>query len=202
MEDFKADNERELLDLLAADSEYAFAVLFDKYRPRVYHSALAFLRSAAMAEEVVQEVFLRVWQKRKEMQQVNYLNSFIKTIAYNLMVDQFRKSVLEKEYIKEMASENLSVDDTDHRVRSDESTMILRDAIASLPQRQREVYEMSRLQGLSQDKIAAELSISKNTVKVHMTAALRSIRAYLIAHYPDSLGSIPFLILLTKISGK
>ena len=200
--DLNRDDEKRLLALLAEDSEYAFALLFDKYRPRVYHAALVFLKDTSAAEEVVQEVFLRIWQKRKELPEVNYLNSFIRTIAHNLMVDQFRKSLLEKEYIRAMGPENLIVDDADHRVRTVESVALLNDAIASLPQRQREVYELARIQGLSQDKIAAALSISKNTVKVHMNGALRSIRIYLAEHYPDSLGSIPLLLLLTRMTGK
>lgn len=202
MDDLNTDNERELIALLATDSEYAFAIIFDRYRPRVYRAALAFLKNASAAEEVVQEVFLRVWQKRKELGQVNYLNSFIRTIAHNLMVDLFRKSVLERQYIKAMETENSTIDDTDHRVRTGESLTLLQDAIAALPDRQRAVYEMARIQGYSQDKIAAELSISKNTVKVHMNAALRSIRAYLAEHYPDSLGSIPLLIVLARMAGK
>jgi RNA polymerase sigma-70 factor (ECF subfamily) len=202
MQDLNAENDKQLLELLTRDSEYAFALIFDKYQPRVYSAALAFLKNSDAAEEVVQEVFLRVWQKRKDLGQVNYLNSFIKTIAYNLMVDQFRKTILEKGYIKELSLNTPVVDDTDYRVRNDESVRLLQAAIAALPQRQRQVYELARIKGLSQDEIATALSISKNTVKVHMTAALQSIRAYLSAHYPDTLGSIPVLLLLARMTGK
>lgn len=202
MQDPNAEQDKQLLELLAQDSEYAFAVIFDKYRPRVYSTALSFLKSSDAAEEVVQETFLRVWQKRKDLSQVNYLNSFVKTIAYNLMVDQFRKTILEKGYKKELALNVPVVDDTDHRVRNDESVRLLQAAIAILPQRQRQVYELARIKGLSQEEIAIALSISKNTVKVHMTAALQSIRTYLSSHYPDTLGSIPVLLLLARMTGK
>jgi RNA polymerase sigma-70 factor (family 1) len=196
------ENDKELLELLARDSEYAFAVLFDKYRKPVYNSALLFLKDTTAAEEIVQEVFLRVWQKRKDLGEISYINSFIKTIAYNLMVDQFRKAMLEKDYKKQLAREISLVDDTDHRVRSDESVRLLQAAIATLPPRQKQVYELARIKGLSQEEIAVLLSISRNTVKVHMTAALQSIRSYLAVHYPDTLGSIPILLLMARMTGK
>src|SRR5882757_6445537 len=185
-EHLNEENDHELLQLLARGSEYAFAIIFDRYRRRVYKTALVFLKSSEAAEEVVQEVFLRLWQKRKDLPDINYLNSFIRTIAYNLMVDQFRKKILEKDYKKQLGFEQAMVDDTDHRVRDDESVRLLQAAIATLPQRQRQVYELARLKGLSQEEIATTLSISKNTVKVHMTAALQGIRAYLASHYPDA----------------
>jgi RNA polymerase sigma-70 factor (family 1) len=196
------ENDKELLELLARDSEYAFAVLFDKYRKPVYNSALLFLKDTTAAEEIVQEVFLRVWQKRKDLGEISYINSFIKTIAYNLMVDQFRKSILEKDYKKQLAREISLVEDTDHRIRSDESVRLLQAAIATLPPRQKQVYELARIKGLSQEEIAVLLSISRNTVKVHMTAALQSIRSYLAMHYPDTLGSIPILLLMARMTGK
>jgi RNA polymerase sigma-70 factor (family 1) len=198
-EHLNAENDHELLQLLARGSEYAFAVIFDRYRRRVYHAALVFLKSSEAAEEVVQEVFLRLWQKRKDLPDINYLNSFIRRIAYNLMVDQFRKTILEKDYKKQLGLEQAMVDDTDHRVRDDESVRLLQAAIATLPQRQRQVYELARLKGLSQEEIATTLSISRNTVKVHMTAALQGIRSYLASHYPEAL---PFLLLLAKVLNK
>jgi RNA polymerase sigma-70 factor (family 1) len=197
-----ADNDSELLRLLARDSEYAFAVIFDRHRKRVYNAALVFLKSPEAAEEVVQEVFLRLWQKRKRLPDIHYLNSFIRTVAYNLMVDQFRKTVLEKDYKKQLGRDAAMVDDADHRVRDNESVRLLQAAIATLPQRQRQVYELARLKGFSQEEIAAALSISKNTVKVHMTAALQGIRSYLASHYPDTLGSIPFLLLMACMANK
>jgi len=198
-EHLNEENDHELLQLLARGSEYAFAIIFDRYRRRVYKTALVFLKSSEAAEEVVQEVFLRLWQKRKDLPDINYLNSFIRTVAYNLMVDQFRKKILEKDYKKQLGFEQAMVDNTDHRVRDDESVRLLQAAIATLPQRQRQVYELARLKGLSQEEIATTLSISKNTVKVHMTAALQGIRAYLASHYPDAL---PFLLLLAKVLNK
>jgi len=198
-EHLNEENDHELLQLLARGSEYAFAIIFDRYRRRVYKTALVFLKSSEAAEEVVQEVFLRLWQKRKDLPDINYLNSFIRTVAYNLMVDQFRKKILEKDYKKQLGLDQAMVDDTDHRVRDDESVRLLQAAIATLPQRQRQVYELARLKGLSQEEIATTLSISKNTVKVHMTAALQGIRAYLASHYPDAL---PFLLLLAKVLNK
>ena len=194
--------EKELLQLLAQDSEYAFAILFDRYKKRVYNSALVFLKNAGAAEEIVQEVFLRLWQKRKELPDIGYLNSFIKTMAYNLMVDQFRRANLEKDYKQSLPPGDPMIEDTDHKVRDYESVRLLQSAIDALPVRQKQVYELARIKGFSQEEIASQLSISKNTVKVHMSAALQAIRSYLSTYYPDALNKIPFLILIARVLEK
>ena len=194
--------EKELLQLLAQDSEYAFAILFDRYKKRVYNSALVFLKNAGAAEEIVQEVFLRLWQKRKELPDIGYLNSFIKTMAYNLMVDQFRRANLEKDYKQSLPPGDPMIEDTDHKVRDYESVRLLQSAIDALPVRQKQVYELARIKGFSQEEIASQLSISKNTVKVHMSAALQAIRSYLSTHYPEALNTIPFLILMARVLEK
>ena len=201
-EHLNEENEKELLQLLAQDSEYAFAILFDRYKKRVYSSAFLFLKNAEAAEEIVQEVFLRLWQKRKELPDIGYLYSFIKTMAYNLVVDQFRRANLEKDYKKTLPPGDPMIEDTDHKVRDYESVRLLQTAIDALPSRQKQVYELARIKGLSQEEIASRLSISKNTVKVHMSAALQAIRSYLSTHYPEALNKIPFLILIARVLEK
>ncbi|RXK85419.1 RNA polymerase sigma factor [Filimonas effusa] len=193
--------EKELLQLLSRDSEYAFAVLFDKYRKRVYGTALLFLKNPEAAEEIVQEVFLRLWQKRKALQPIQYLNSYINAMTRNLVIDQVRKMDFEEAY-KKVSAAAAPVNDADFKVRDNESTQLLARAIESLPERQRAVYELARIKGLSQEEIAAELSISKHTVKVHMSAALQSIRTYLSSYYPDALVTVPVIQLLLQVLEK
>ncbi|CAL1519353.1 sigma-70 family RNA polymerase sigma factor [Chitinophaga sp. MM2321] len=188
-------NEKELLKLLAKDSEYAFAVIFDHYRKKVLGTAIKMLKDHAMAEEIVQDIFMKVWLKRKEMETVTSLNSFIATMTRNLIFDRFRKLVNEVEYRKKINGAELVIDDTDHRVRTSQTYKILQNAIDTLPPRQKQVYEMVRIQGLSIAEISQSLSISKSTTKGHLTAALQAIRQYLNAHSDTFAGLITIQVL-------
>jgi RNA polymerase sigma-70 factor (ECF subfamily) len=191
-------NEKELLKLLAQDSEYAFAVIFDQYRKKVFGTAMKMLKSEAAAEEIVQDIFLKVWLKRQELETVHHLNSFIATMTRNLVFDRFRKLVHEAEYRQKMNNAALVVNDTDHRVRTSLGHKILQHAIDKLPPRQKQVYEMVRVQGLSIDETSRHLSISKSTAKGHLTAALHAIRHHLDTH-PGILTGVIALQALTAV---
>jgi RNA polymerase sigma-70 factor (family 1) len=190
-------NEKELLKLLAQqDSEYAFTIIFDHYRPKVLGTAMKLLKDTAMAEEIVQDIFLKLWLKRHEMETINSLRSFIVTMTRNLVFDRFRKKMNETVYREKIDSATLVINDTDHRVRTSLSNKILQHAIDQLPPRQKQVYEMVRIQGLSMDEISQHLSISKSTAKGHLTAALQAIRSHLNAHTDTFIGIVALQVLI------
>ncbi|HWV66662.1 RNA polymerase sigma factor [Chitinophaga sp.] len=191
-------NEKELLEMLAEDSEYAFASIFDHYRPRVQGTAVKLLKSTSLAEEVVQDVFLKLWLKRREMNTVSHLSAFILTMTRNLVFDRFKKKVHEAAYRKHIEQLPAVINDTDHKVRTSLAGKVLQHAIDGLPARQKQVYEMVRIQGLSMEEISENLSISKSTAKGHLTAALQSIRNYLEKH-PDTLLDVVGIQVLISI---
>ena len=84
-------NEYELLRQLGAGSEYAFTRLFDHYRGTIYGVALKFLKSPVLAEEIVQDVFLKVWHKREEMAGVKNLDAYLFIMARNFIFDRIKK---------------------------------------------------------------------------------------------------------------
>lgn len=184
--------------MLAEDSEHAFARIFDHYRPKVQGTALKLLKNTSQAEEVVQDVFLKLWLKRHEIDTITHLNAFILTMTRNLVFDRFKKKVHEAAYLKHVEQLPAVINDTDHKVRTSLTSKILQHAIDGLPARQKQVYEMVRVQGLSMDEISQHLSISKSTAKGHLTAALQAIRNYLEKH-PDTLMDVVGLQVLISI---
>lgn len=192
-------NEKELLHLVAQNSEYAFAILVDHYHKKVYSTALHLLKDPVQAEEVVQDIFLKLWLKRAEAEGLGNLGSYIAAMTRNQVFDHFKKKAYEVQYKKEIGSQEDLVDNADHRVRSFQLSQIIQRAVNRLPARQKQVYELSRVQGLTMEEIARTLSISKSTAKGHLTAALQSIREYLANSYSDALPGFGAVSLLTLL---
>ncbi|MDR0766184.1 MAG: RNA polymerase sigma-70 factor [Odoribacteraceae bacterium] len=171
--------EKELLARVAAGDERAFRRLFDCYQPRVYSFAMYVTRSAFLAEEIVQEVFMKVWIARRELAGVDYFIAYLKTIARNVASNHLKRVAHERVIMQNMFAETSpprSV--TEEEVIVNEFQCVLEDAIASLPPRQREVYLLHRCDHLKQEEIAERLGLSLHTVKEYMKKALSAIRVY------------------------
>ncbi|HEV2482124.1 MAG TPA: RNA polymerase sigma-70 factor [Puia sp.] len=165
--------------MLADGSEYAFTQIFDHYRDKVYSVAWHFLRSSAPAEEIVQDVFLKIWLKRQDLRTVRHPENYLFILARNLLLDHLKSMSHETAARKHWPFSSTVIDDSDHRLRQSECEELLSEALEQLPQRQKEVYLMARTQGLSHEIIAGELQLSRLTVKKHMAEALKFLRKYL-----------------------
>jgi RNA polymerase sigma-70 factor (family 1) len=175
-------NEYDLLRQLATGSEYAFTRLFEQYRGAIYSVALKFLRSPVFAEEIVQDVFLKVWHKREDMALVKRLDAYLFIMARNFIFHRMKK--MSYEAVDEISNlqQQSSDDNTEYLVRQHECQQLLQEAINNLPAQQREVYQLAKQDGLSHEFIAQKMNLSRHTVKKHMAMALRVIRKHLEGH--------------------
>ncbi|CAN5652054.1 RNA polymerase sigma-70 factor [soil metagenome] len=175
-------NEKEILQWLKKGDEQAFTNLYNFYRHPVYEVALRFLKSSQQAEEIVQDVFMKVWLKHNEMGLIEDFRAYVFVMARNLIFDRIKRQTHETTVKNHWQSNNFFVDDTEHLVRHHQCEQTLQDAINLLPPQQKEVYQLAKVQGLSHDSIAKKMKISRLTVKTHMAKALKSIRSYLHVH--------------------
>lgn len=176
-------NETALLLNIAQGNEAAFRTLFDQHWDNIYGVAFAFTKSPTLAEEIVQDIFLKIWLKRDQLPQVKNFNDYLFIIARNHIISLLRKKTTEQpftehlqNYFSEMGAnpeEQFVCRETEHLVHR---------AIEQLPPQQHLVYCLSREQGFKQEEIASQLNISVHTVKSHMNKALQFIRHYLHAH--------------------
>jgi len=194
LNEFETYNDHELLKQLAAGNEKAFAQLFNNCRATIYSVAFKFLKSPVLAEEIVQDVFLKVWLKRNEMNGIKDINAYLFVMARNCIFDRIKKMAYETAAQKALKDEPFFIDDTEHLVRQHQCQQLLKQAIELLPPQQKQVYHLAKEDGLSHEKIAEQMRLSKLTVKTHMAKALLSIRKYLNAH----LNMLPVLSLLIK----
>ena len=187
MNHFDTYNEYELLEQLKGGNEKAFTQLFDHFRGTVYGVALKFLKSRVLAEEIVQDVFMKLWLKRGELGTVKQLDAYLFVMARNFIFDRIKKMAYESAGQASLSKNESSADDTEYLVRQHQCQQLLLEAIELLPPQQKQVYNLAKTEGLSHEMIAEKMNISKHTVKKHMAMALQAIRKYLnsrLHHFP------------------
>lgn len=180
-----------LVQGLANGNILAFNTLYKSYSSRLYRFALGYLKSEDEAEELVQEVFTIIWEKRKELKEDLSFKSFLFTISFNIIRKHFRA----KSYLSEYLTSG-SFDETDVRTSQkivyDSLYQYINELVNQLPLRRKEVFVKSRFEGLSIKEIAEELNISHKTVENQLSDALRFIRVNL---NKENLPALLFFIL-------
>jgi RNA polymerase sigma-70 factor (family 1) len=179
--------EKELLDGVAAGQEEAFARLVNIYRNKVFSHAITFVKSYEEAEEITQDIFVKVWVNRHRLGEVRDFKSYLFILGRNHLVSAIRKKVMK----------TTSPDDNDipgnlllphHQVQFKETYHYLINGIEKLPPQQKAVFTLSRMGHLSNDEIATRLGISKRTVKFHLVLALNFLREFL--RYPGDYAGV------------
>ncbi|EHQ28851.1 RNA polymerase sigma factor [Mucilaginibacter paludis] len=173
-----------LIIRLKQDDEAAFKILFERWFKKLYHFSFRYLKNKELAEEVIQETMLQLWINRQKLDESYPLSPYLFTIARRLSLNSIRqlatsKNVSERLYQDMKASVNTTEDD----VLLAELQRITNEALILMPKQQQQVYRLSRNEGYSLDEIAAELGILKNTVKKHLSEALKAIRKHYSIRY-------------------
>jgi RNA polymerase sigma-70 factor (family 1) len=160
----------------------AFNELFGYYARRLYHFSFRYLRSEPECEELVQEVFTRIWEKRSELKEDLSFRSYIFTIAFNIIRKHFRSHLQATQYIEQQVMQDFELE-TAKKVDFNLLKSKLDDLVSKLPSRRKEIFTKSRFEGLSVKEIADEMNISKKTVENQLTEALKFIRNHLTSQH-------------------
>ena len=170
---------KELLLLIREDDMVAFYQLYERYSRRLYGFVLRYIKQEADAEEIVQEVFIKIWEKRKTIDVYSSFESFLFTVAYNATISQFRKRASEKKYLEHLKSlqQVERAPDLTDEIHFNELNEKVQALLNELTPRQKEIFQLSREQGLAHDEIAKKLDISVNTVKKHITNTLAFLKS-------------------------
>lgn len=172
-----------LLTMLGGGSEYAFRLLFERYRNRVYKVAMLYVKSPSLADDIVQDVFLKVWFQRRSVPQISSFESWIFILTRNHTFNCLRKLAHESKARSQWINEQeICQKDIDDKLENNQFAGLLQEAIRELPAQQQKIYLLAREQELSYNTIAQRLSLSPLTVKTHMARALASIRVFLVKH--------------------
>jgi RNA polymerase sigma-70 factor (ECF subfamily) len=168
-----------LIKQIAEGDEAAFRTIFEHYRAPFYSAAFKMTRSGSLAEEIVQEVFVKIWVKRKIIATAKRPADYIFTILHNCIYAQFRKLALEDKLKTTLAQDSEESEDSIQLLLLEkENKAILENIIDQMPPRQRLIYKLAKQEGWSREEIAKGLNISPNTVRNHLSAAIEFLRNY------------------------
>lgn len=171
-----------LLQIINGDAG-AFAEIYDLYKDRIFAFAFTLTKSKEIAEEATQEVFVKLWERRDQIKTDYPLTPYIKKITYNYIISFFRKVKLDRQLQQNLYTNMEALRNTNEdELLQKELNKLYQLAIEQLPRQKRTAYLLSREQHLSYEEIALQMGLSKNTVRNHMTEAIRFIRNYITNH--------------------
>jgi RNA polymerase sigma-70 factor (ECF subfamily) len=194
--DKKKYEDSKLVSLLAQESEYAFQLIYDRHRKRIYQTALRYLKSPVIAQDVVQDVFLKLWCFRKSLNPNQPIEGWLYSVTRNNLLNRIKRVANEWNAIKDIAYLKDSLfDNTENILEENQHKELLALAISRLSDQQQTVWKLSRNEMNTYVEIGEKLGISPLTVKTHMSRALASIKDFFLNH-GISLNCSVFLLFL------
>lgn len=170
--------DQQLFDRLQNGDRHAYAEIFGRYKGPLYIFAYKRLGSREEVRDIVQDVFLSLWQRHGEISLSAGLGTYLHAAVRNKVLDTLSRRKLSQRYIDSFNSfKALAANDsTDHLLRHRELAAVIDREVQALPAKMRRVFELSRKEGYSRKQIAQELGLSEQTVKSHMQHALKILR--------------------------
>nr|WP_319997162.1 RNA polymerase sigma-70 factor [uncultured Draconibacterium sp.] len=168
----------ELVKLLKKGDITAFDIIYKKYSRRLYGFVFGYVKQETDTEEIVQEVFLKIWKSRNKINVYSSFESFLFTVAHNATVNVLKKRAIEQKYVDHVKSLQ-QIDNTyelTDEIQYKELVAKYQDLLKELSPRQKEIFHLSREEGLSHKEIAEKLGISANTVKNHLVATISFLK--------------------------
>jgi RNA polymerase sigma-70 factor (family 1) len=175
--------ENEVLRKVTMGDERAFKILYDHYRKLVYSRALYLLKSEMLAEEVLQEVMLKLWKTAYRLTEDSNLAAYLTTLTRNRSFTLLKRKALEAKTDTELGKGWTEQDNgTEEEILLSDTQKVLSDGIALLPLQQKLVYELCHVEGMKYEEAAQKMNLSVETVRSYMKLALRFLRAHLKSH--------------------
>lgn len=173
-------NEQVILNRVAADDRDAFRQVYNHYYGAVQQYVLLFSFDSSKLDELTQDVFVRIWEKRHKLTNVESFQNYLFKITKNQVLNYIRGCRVQQR-IKEaqQLTDEPVTDDTDHKLVLNQYYQMAAEAIEQLPAGRKQVLKMSIDEGLTLDEIAEKLGISKSGVKNQLYAGIAHVRQYL-----------------------
>jgi len=193
LDKFRLNSDEDLLLRVKDGDEVAFELVFYRYKGKLYDFIRRSLPADQDAESMVQDIFTKLWINRQQLNPTKSLNAFLYTVARNEIYGQLRKVLVRRKYLEELSfSASNSGHITEQRLEYEELVHLVSHLVKTMPEKRREIYELSRNDGLSYKEIAQQLGISENTVDSQIRKALDYLKGNLRKKMALFLLFIPF----------
>jgi len=177
MELLHASSDEELLPALISGRAEAFSVLYERYHRNIYQFIYKYVHSAAMADDLSQEVFIKIWNNRMQLKQVRSFKGYLLVTARNHTLNSLKAALRTEnamgEVVRNFVAQRKA---TDERLVEADYAAFLQRELDKLPERSREIFRLCRQEGRSYEEVAQELGISKSAVKNHMVFSMKVLK--------------------------
>ncbi len=196
MKSYRSYDDGTLVQLLVKGDEDAFKQIFETYRDRLFIFIKDIIHSEQVAEELVLDVFMKIWLGRELLGEVENLQAFLYRVARNKAIDFFRVAAKDEKFktelLKQFGDSSLHQESADHALVVKEYESSLREAVSLLSPQRKEAWRLSREENMTHDEIAAKMQISPRTVNYHISEAKDFIRRHLAKNLDIALVLILF----------
>lgn len=199
MINYTAITDTELTDLIREGDVAAFTQLYKQYSIQMYSNVLKLVKDELVAEEIVQEIFTRIWHKREVLNFEQSVIAYLYRVGQNLVNDFYRKLQRDQrmyDHFKAIATEHYT--HIEEAMQVHENEQIMQKALLSLPPQQQKVYQLCKLDGHTYKEASAILGISPNTVKEHLVKANQFVKNYLLDNLDSTFSLLLYVLLKQK----
>ncbi|AYL94399.1 RNA polymerase sigma factor [Mucilaginibacter celer] len=168
----------ELQQLLVCGNEAAYNELYSRYAAPINRFMQKYLHADTLSEDATHDVFIKIWNKREQLGNVQSFKSYLFTIARNLALDHLKLAFRTETAISQISATITGYRNTIEEERlTKEYLLFVENALAALPERSREVFALCREQGKTYDEAAKQLGVSRNAIKNHMVFTMKVLSA-------------------------
>jgi RNA polymerase sigma-70 factor (ECF subfamily) len=170
-------NKKIICNQLRIGDKSSIDQLYKLYHKKIFAFSLSYLKNEQLAYDVVQDVFVKIWENRKQIKNHEGVDSLLFITAKNILISMFRKKASEKSYLKYLKDTVVNIgEDTNETIDYNFLNQYYEELISELPEKRKQIFILSRKSGLSNREIAQKLKISEKTVENQMTKALAYFR--------------------------
>ncbi|PPL02883.1 RNA polymerase sigma-70 factor, ECF subfamily [Parapedobacter indicus] len=190
------EEESKILTRLRCGDEKAFAEVYHTYQNRIGHRLLRLLKSEILAEEVMQDIFLKVWENRTSIDPEQPFKSYLYRIAENRVIDLFRRAKKEQSILEEIIAGNTELyTHIEEALFKKEYASLLDRLIVQMPAQRKKIFIACKLEGKSYQEAADEFGIATTTVNDHLQKAMHYLKSKLVVNH-DALMLLTVSLLL------